>query len=284
MQAPYRNLAYARLNIDYDRELFAEEYDREILSRSNYISNHYNTYTMTSQINRQWGMVDPKIYDNYVEENKNNSEKFNSKTGSVFCWKMSQLLEMIPSEHTHPEVLAIAPQAGTGLRNQGLFEKYKFKKEFENLAIAKFIKQLPLTDLITIHCVSLEPGQFAPIHKDVRNKTSLPSYNLSNGIYRRGFVVLTMNISSGGSPLYWGLDSVDNYKMYTADDPCYLISDYFFHGVGITSSRRRQIRVCGKPTAELAQLIDANSTVKIAEDYQFDDPEIQDPSRIELIS
>ena len=48
-----------------------------------------------------------------------------------------------------------------------------------------------------------------------------------------------------------------------------MTSDYFLHGVPVTTSRRRQIRVTGIPTDALANLIDSENIVTIADDYMY---------------
>jgi len=86
-------------------------------------------------------------------------------------------------------------------------------------------------------------------------------------------VIIALNISDGGVPLWWTLDGDDNKKVFTTNDAVYLHSDYFLHGVPICSSRRRQIRITGVPTARLTELIDHSTTVVLPDDYKFDSEE-----------
>jgi hypothetical protein len=79
-----------------------------------------------------------------------------------------------------------------------------------------------------------------------------------------------LNLSDGGSPLYWSLDGPDAVNCFKANDPLYLSSDYFMHGVGIVNSRRRQVRVAGIPRPELWDLFDKDSIIDLGENYQYD--------------
>jgi hypothetical protein len=54
-----------------------------------------------------------------------------------------------------------------------------------------------------------------------------------------------------------------------ANEPAYIISDYFLHGVPLTTSRRRQIRITGIPNDDFAKLLDMDTAVTIPADYKY---------------
>jgi len=91
---------------------------------------------------------------------------------------------------------------------------------------------------------------------------------LNNGLAHKGYVVVTLNITNGGVPLYWSLDN-DVETARFADDSIYLSSDYFLHGVPVVTSRRRQVRIMGVPGAGFDQLIDRGRAVVLPDDYEY---------------
>jgi hypothetical protein len=80
-----------------------------------------------------------------------------------------------------------------------------------------------------------------------------------------GFVQITLNISDGGAPLYHGVTDYQSADHQTINDDIYLFNDYVYHGVSLTNSRRRQIRITGRPTLEFANLIDSSSIINFKE-------------------
>jgi hypothetical protein len=132
----------------------------------------------------------------------------------------------------------------------GLSAPFVFKPEFEDLAITKFIKALPLTNIIGARCVSLDPGTFAAIHTD-SNGDTLPN----NHLWENGFVNLSLNISDGGVPLFYALPHEPERARF-ANDPLFMLNDFYLHGVPLTTSRRRQIRITGRPTEGFEALVD----------------------------
>jgi hypothetical protein len=62
MTAPYANIAYAPMNMEYDCDRFVYEYDRYIMPRSRPIYNSTRGKDATMDLNRSWGMISPDIY------------------------------------------------------------------------------------------------------------------------------------------------------------------------------------------------------------------------------
>jgi len=276
----FANLAYAKLNLDFDHKLFVEEYDQYILPTSHSICTRRQTLDGTRNLNRAWGMIDPILYDKMnVSIEIGNSGQYTEEIRGISGFEMNQLLELITIESDSDFVKRNAGEGGSCMRNHHLNRLYKIKPEFKHLKIVEFIlKQLPFKRIVNIHCVSLAPGSFSNIHRDARYSADagLPfakNAGAENGLYQQGHVIVALNISDGGVPLWWALDGDDNKKVFTTNDPVYLHSDYFLHGVPICTSRRRQIRVTGVPTAQLAELIDHSTKVVLPDDYKFDSEE-----------
>lgn len=268
----YSNIAYAKVNLAYDRELFVKEYDKLILPNTRPICNGMVVVEKTAPLNSIWKMVPDDIYKNIVASEYDSDGNFIlHKEGRLPTWQMAQLMYIKP-EGVDEAVLKGSMNGyggGTTLRNTQFEKEWFIKPEFEKLKIVEFIKTLPFKKLIFIHCVSLEPGQFAGIHRDNRGVATGINTNTNNELAKNGHVVLTLNISDGGVPLYWALDGDDRFTPKMANDTAYITSDYFLHGVPVTTSRRRQIRVTGIPTDDFAKLLDMNSAVIIPDDYEY---------------
>jgi hypothetical protein len=246
------DFVYAPLTIDFDHELFAKEYDEHILPSSVPIANGYKSWETTRFVNRAWGMVSAETYDRCdVRE----LDSLDIRQRGIACWMANSMIEL---ETDNSMFLATSRLGSVALRNNLLGNgKYHFRSMFKGLAITKWIQSLPLTNIIGIRCVSLAPNTFASIHRDSNNfsKSSKEGSINSNKLWRAGFVSISINITDGGVPLYYCMDS-DLTKPYKVNDTVYMFNDYFYHGVPMTNSRRRQIRVTGQPTDELMQHID----------------------------
>lgn len=263
----FKNIAYAPLNFSFDRQVFAKEYDQHIYPNSKFIANGVHTWEQTQNLNKQWNMVDPEIYNKC---NLSVPEKDFLKRG-INQWKMLQLLNLVTTESDDQYTKDHASNGGTFMRNKFCNRDWIIKPEYQNLEIVKWIFQnLPFKKIISIHCVSLDPGEFASIHRDGKWVGDQPNTAKNNGIVQQGFVVITLNISDGGVPLFWSLDGNDIGKPMMANDNVYMISDYFLHGVPVCSSRRRQIRITGVPTVILAQHIDSDNKICLSKNFKFD--------------
>ena len=263
----YSDIAYAKLNLDFDHYLFSLEYDKLIHPHGVPINNSERTWMRTRELNKTWGMVDPETYDKCSIEEKYG--KINPR--ELPQWQMVQLMYLEP-EKSDPEIIKYeTARGGTFARNMTLNRDWKIKPEFEKLKIIQFIKKLPFKKMSSVHCVSLEPGSFASIHRDDRWFKDAEKENTvaRNGVISQGFVIITLNISDGGGPLYWALDGKYINQPLHANDPVYLTSDYFLHGVPVCTSRRRQIRITGIPTDDLTNLIVEDSKILIPPDMEY---------------
>jgi len=264
---PYTNIAYARLNLDFNHEFFALEYDKMIQRNSKAINNGKQSWERTRKLNQSWGMVDPDTYDKCSVE----LSYRNTDPREIPAWQMEQLLYTEPTEEDSEMLKREVAFGGTYARNLALDREWKIKPQYKKLRIVEFINTLPFKKIVSIHCVSLEPGRFASIHRDSRwfENSDIPNVAGKNGIIRQGFVVLTLNISDGGVPLYWAFDDKYVHTPYKANDPVYICSDYFLHGVPVCTSRRRQIRVTGIPGEGFDKLIDQDSKILVPDDMQY---------------
>ena len=269
-----QTLAYSKLNLEFDRDLFIKEYDERILPNGIPINNDLISIKQTEKLNRVWGMVDPALYntgDTYIQPGDHTTMK--SIKRNIPAWTMTQLMQLDTASVSDPLLKLTGPIGGTSLRNETLTSEYRFtvKPHFADLAIVQWIKNnLPLTNIRSIHCVSLEPGSFATIHRDAKGLYSEKSSAGVNRVFGQGFVTVCINVSSGGVPLYWSLDGADAAHSYKANDMVYLSNDYFLHGVPVCTSRRRQVRVTGIPVNGFYELLDQATTIDVGQGYSFD--------------
>ena len=250
------------INLDYDQDAFINEYDRCILTASSNVRNGQDVLFNTINANLKWNMVDP---DKYVKAD------VRSRSGEPIdngypSWKGASLVYL---DSTESELSENSKNGSVSIRNYVLDRhgEFKFFPQYEDLMITKYIKSLPLTTIIGVRCVSLRADTFAIIHRD--NSNFLPSSQRSlevqrmvdNYLWKQGFVQITINLSDGGVPMFYSDTSElgDSYK--AINYPVYLFNDFFYHGVPLTTSRRRQIRITGRPTAELSKYINVDSII-----------------------
>lgn len=265
--------AYAKLNLKFDRDAFIKEYDELILPRSVHnTSSSYHSLINTVELNKSWGMVHPDDYltCNYFKQSGDaDTTEFYTEGRPV--WKMFQMMELDDERVTDPLILKYAKIGGPGLRNESLKYNFKLKKGLENSIIYNWIiSNIPLTKINSIHCVSLPKDSFSSIHRDAKPLYDNRSSAGVNKLYNEGFVVINLNISDGGVPLYWALDGEDVRNCFKVSEDVYLTNDYFLHGVPICLSRRRQIRITGIPSNDLENIIDMSSVISLDKNYQFD--------------
>jgi hypothetical protein len=183
---------------------------------------------------------------------------------------MYQLLELDTAGVTDPVLLKFAKIGGVGLRNAAFNNKFEVKEQCKDLKIVDWIhKNLPFEKIVSIHCVAIDPDGFAPIHRDDKSLFNNRSSIGENLFYKNNFVIININVSSGGVPLCWSLDMPNVDNCYKTNDDIYLTNDYFLHGVPQVTSRRRQIRVSGIPKPELYKILDKQSIIDIGPDYIY---------------
>jgi len=270
------NLAYAKLNLEFDREEFTQEYDKVIIPLSKRRANYYDHMLETRELNKVWGMVPDEIYDQSDCVNVTNQTK-QFVQGTHRSWLAYQMLEIanidtivnIATPTSKSLVESIKNKDWAASRMATLDAEYKLKDECKDLKIVKWIyENLPFSKLNSISCVALQPNSFSVIHRDrFYQKTEInPVHNI---IARKGYIIINISITDGGSPLWWSLDNdmvKTSFKVY---DKVFLTNDHFLHGVSLCSSTRRQIRVCGKPTDNFLKLLDSNTIIDLGNDYNY---------------
>jgi hypothetical protein len=110
-------------------------------------------------------------------------------------------------------------------------ENWLWKPDVECPYLKKIVKDLGFISIQNIRAMIIQPGGFGPVHRDIA---------LNNNYYQKHTSV-TLNIEDGGQPLAALIDG----KMYELNDPCFVFEDDCWHGVGIVSSRRTQLRING---------------------------------------
>jgi hypothetical protein len=270
----FKNLTYAKLNLNFDKELFANEYDEKILPNGVFTGNGLMSVKQTTNLNSIWKMVPNEEYgkiSGYVQIGDATTYKFFKNERP--SWKMEQLMHLDITNITDPLLIKFGKHGrGPSIRNETLDPKFHWsiKPEYADLEIVKWIhKNLPFEKIYGMHCVSIESGGFASIHRDSKGLYSGGSSAGENKLYKNGFVIITLNISDGGVPLYWSLDGEDSNHYYLSNDLVYLTNDYFLHGVPIVTSRRRQVRVTGIPNSAMWDLFVPETTMSIPEDYKY---------------
>lgn len=273
----FSRVAYAPLKISFDRDRFIYEFDRYILTRSQPQYNEARERDITAAINQKWKMVDPDLYclcdgSLFSTWNQRSNQKF--ELNGMPSWRQFALTELAPHAEIDPDLDNANYRGSVAVRNAGRHRTWRLKHEIQkqNLSLCDFIyNSLELESIKFVAGVSLEAGRFATIHRDSMQLKPGKNYSvLENRLYQEGFVVININISNGGVPLYWSLDGADLDRPRTADDDIYMTSDYFLHGVPVVQDRRRQVRITGRPNEHFHKLVDWNQAVILPDQYQFD--------------
>ena len=273
----FATLAYAKLNLEFDRELFCHQYDKYILPNAHAIANGHNSVVLTEGLNKIWKMLDPELYFKSDRYSYSDSTVRDYIKGEFPAWNMFQMMELDTTDVVDSQLIKYAKIGGSSVRNETLDKNFKLKPGCEKLEITKWIhKNLPFKKINSIHCVSIEAGGFGTIHRDsvglYRNKEGLQNNESSigkNKVYTNGFVIINLNFSDGGVPLYWALDNEASTTCRQTNELVYITNDYFLHGVPVCTSRRRQIRITGIPTDKLWDLIKKDSIVDIGDNYKY---------------
>jgi len=271
----FSTLAYAKLNLEFDRDLFINEYDEKIFPAGRPASNSDFSLFNTVGVNKLWGMIPEEEYlttDYFIQSGNINTISHRKNNRPV--WRMFQLMNLDTTNVDNPLLKEWAEYGTSGLRNETLDERYNFylKPGFEKLKIIQWIyDKLPFKKINFLHCVSVEPNCFASIHRDGKAFLDNGTSAGQNRLYNAGFIIVNINISDGGVPLYWSLDGDAVTTPSKVNDHVYITNDYFLHGVPICSSRRRQIRITGIPKPEFWNLIDKDTVIDLGTNYRFDD-------------
>jgi hypothetical protein len=268
----FSTLAYAKINLTFNKEEFIKEYDERIYPYATDVQNGKPSIEPTRKLNTLWNMVPDDVYDtaDYFEQpTDSNSLLITKRQRRV--WKMFQLMTLDTEGIVDPLLIKYSSFGTPSLRNETLDKKYFIKEKFKNLKIVKWIEEnLPIYDIVSIHCVAIDEDGFSTIHRDMKGLYNSKSSAGINRVYSSGYVTICLNISNGGVPLFWSLDGKDAINCFKTNEDVYLTNDYFLHGVPLCSSRRRQIRITAKPRKEFLDIIDQSSIIDVGKNYNFD--------------
>jgi hypothetical protein len=267
----YSTVAYAKINLTFNKSEFIKEYDEQIYPISTYIQNGKLSMELTRKLNEIWNMVPNDVYDtaDYFDQ-PGNIDTHTVIKRQRRVWKMCQLMTLDIENITDPLLIKYAGRGGTALRNETLDKKYVVKDTFKNLKLVEWInKNLPIYDIISIHCVAIDRDGFSTIHRDMKGLYGSISSAGTNRVYKSGYITICLNISNGGVPLFWSLDGKDSVNCFKADEDTYLTNDYFLHGVPICTSRRRQVRITARPKQDFFNLLDKSSIIDVGKNYNF---------------
>ena len=110
-------------------------------------------------------------------------------------------------------------------------ENWEWKPAVECTYLKKIVQDLGFISIQNVRAMVMQPGGFGPVHSDILLKNS----------YYQKHTSVTLNIENGDQPLTALIDG----EMYELNDPCFVFEDDCWHGVGIVSSRRTQLRING---------------------------------------
>lgn len=235
-------LIYCELDLEYPREKFIEEIDQILIPDSKLIETGHDDKAIMGplrDINKAWGII-------------TDEEHIDPK--SRVSWYVNSLIFSETDNVRYNEI----SKGGSIVARNNLLDKgnWQYKSEYENLEITKFIKKLPFSEIIHARLLCLDTGRLVLIHNDGLEKSLT-----KNLLASQGYISITLNVSSGGSPLYFG-KMHDYYKYFSTQASSYIFNDYHVHGVPRVSSRRRQLRISGRPTIEFFKLLKLETIIR----------------------
>lgn len=253
-----RNIVYADINLNFDNNLFIEEFDKYILPYTEPFVPVHTQWSAMEKLNKFWHILEKEEFDEY---NKLIKQGETSIHGMTHFWSAVNLMYN-PNELT----TGVGALWRSNNRNNDLF----IKENFSQLKIVEWIQNnIPFKKLSGIHCVTIPENGFASIHRDAFYlNPNLPNHSFRNGFFKEGFMVICLNISDGGVPLLWALDH-EKESPKKVNSKCYISNDYFLHGVPRTTSRRRQVRISFFPDEDFFNLLDQNTMIILPEDYHY---------------
>lgn len=258
------NIPYAELNLTYDKAAFAQEYDDAILPTEKPFITLFDQWYRMRELNPTWNVISQEQFDYCSDLIR---QGIRSHNGVGYQWGMVNLMR---AADDLPDTGRPTNNGGAGWRNKSRAAEKFIKDEFKDLQIVKWIQEnIPAKRFVGMHCVSIEPNGWAGPHRDIMWPHGHgPNPAERNGFYREGYALVCLNISSGGVPLKWALDT-DLTTPLEADADCYMTSDYFMHAVPMCSSRRRQVRVAFVPDDGFESLLKMDTAIVLPDDFEY---------------
>lgn len=251
------NITFGELNLDFNEKLFADEFDNLILPYAQPFVDIRRQWGVMPFLNSYWQLISEEKFKDLDAIIQSGGDNF---YGMTHYWSAVNLMKA----HNTPE-----HDVGARWRSAIMHQDTILKDQFKDSKIVKWIQtNIPFKRIVGIHCVSIEPGNFASIHRDSYWGEPTPNPAADNGIARAGFVIVCLNVSNGGVPLYWAMDHEKETPRF-ADAKCYLCNDYWLHGVPITNARRRQVRITFEPKDELFKLLKQETVIIVPDNYHY---------------
>jgi len=203
-------MKYRKLNFTYDRHIVLEE----IFQNEEKFVEIPTTFEATK--NRPFDIVSKDLYSKvkYVAQSPDPHRVLPSWKGLSF---------------TH--IPGISESLTGKNRLRLTHDDWSWRPDILCPYIKDISKELGYISLQNVRAMILEPPGFGPVHKDVE-----PHLN-----YFENHTSITLNLEDGGQPLIALFDGKQN----ALNDPCFIFQDDCWHGVGVVSSRRTQLRFNG---------------------------------------
>jgi hypothetical protein len=202
---------YKKLNYSYDKQQVLAE----IYSHADKFINLYPSREAFKQ--RPFSIVPDELYEKVSILEKDGS----ITTGSLCTWQGFNFTH-IPGD----SVSAIGQN-----KDRLTKEHWQWKPDIDCWYLKKIVNDLGFTSIQNIRAMVMNPGGFGPVHSDIT----------AGNNYYKTHTSVTLNIEDGGQPLVALIDG----QLHQLNDTCFVFEDDCWHGVGLVSSRRTQLRING---------------------------------------
>lgn len=202
------NTRYLRLNFSYDKARVAKEILQHQFTDIPAIKQFLNL--------RPFDLVKKELYDNVTV-----LTEYGIVPGTIPSWKGYSF--------THVPGDTMSSYGGNLSRIK--HKNWAWKADANCPYIKELVSRLGFTSVQNVRAMLLDPPGFGPVHNDVP-----PDSN-----YYNNHVSITLNIADGGQPL---VAMIDN-NLVEFNDDCFIFRDDCWHGVGLVSSQRIQLRING---------------------------------------
>jgi hypothetical protein len=202
------NLRYAKLNFSYNKEKVKEEILQHKFIDIPAIEKFLSL--------RKFDLVDSKLYDKItvITDNGIVHKELPSWRGYSF---------------THIPGDRFSSYGGNLSRIKT--DNWQWKEDANCSYIKELVTSLGFINVQNVRAMLLDPPGFGPVHND------LPP----DSTYYDNHVSITLNVADGGLPLVAMIDG----SLKEINDDCFLFRDDCWHGVGLVTSQRIQLRING---------------------------------------
>ena len=202
------NTRYAGLNFSYDKENVTKEILQHRFTEIPAIKKFLNL--------RPFDLVEKSLYDKVTVLTDHGIVQ-----GSIPSWKGYSF--------THVPGDMMSNYGGNLSRIK--HENWIWKDDANCPYIKQLVENLGFTSVQNVRAMVLDSPGFGPVHNDLP-----PDSN-----YYDNHISITLNITDGGQPLVAMIDG----NLVEINDACFMFRDDCWHGVGLVSSQRIQLRING---------------------------------------